>query len=90
MNDTPTGKIPPLISLFMVILGALISILGGFGVAAIIGGLIAAAGSMPASYGIWTGMQQKTQVTLGLSLLMLLVSLGVGVLLLLLSILGWL
>ena len=90
MNDTATGKLPPLISFLMVIVGALISILGGFGVAAIIGGLIALAGAMPASYGIWTGMQQKTQATLGLSLLMLLVSMGAGLLLLLLSILGWL
>ena len=89
MNDTPTGKMPPLVALLMVIFGALISIIGGFGVAAIIGGLIAAAGAMPASYGIWTGMQQKTQVTLGLSLLMLLISLVIGVLLMLLSILGW-
>lgn len=89
MHDTATGKIPPLVSLLMVIVGALISVLGGFGVSAIIGGAIAAAGCMPASYGIWTGMQQKTQATLAFSLLMLILSLVIGVLLIVLSVLGW-
>lgn len=89
-EDTNLGKAPPIVALFMVLAGAIIAILGRLGAAAIIGGAIALLGCIPASYGLWAGIQQKTQTTLALSILMILVCLGAGFLLLAISIFGWL
>lgn len=89
MNDTQLGKAPPVVSIFMVLAGVLIAILGKLGAAAIIGGVIALLGMLPASMGLWTGIQQKTQTTLAFSILMLFVCLGAGILLMAISIFGW-
>lgn len=90
MNDTSLGKAPPLVALFMVLAGVIIAILGRLGAAAIIGGLIAGLGVVPSIYGLWTGIQQKTQTTMALAILTLFLSLGVGIILLLISVFGWL
>lgn len=83
---SPDSKTPVYIAFGFVAVGLLIAVLGGFTSGTIIGGLIAAAGAIPALLGIWKGIQQETQTTLATSVLAVLVSLGVGGLLIVLRI----
>ena len=55
----------------------------------ILGGLVAAAGAIPACYGMWKGIQQETQGTLALSVTAVLLSLAVGALLIILRVIHW-
>ena len=52
--------------------------------------MIAAAGAIPACYGMWKGIQQETQGTLAVSVTAVLVSLGVGAVLIVLRVVSWL
>ena len=56
----------------------------------IAGGVIAAAGAIPACYGMWKGIQQETQGTLAISVVAVLASLGIGALLIVLRVVSWL
>lgn len=83
-------KLPNLAALLFVIIGLLIGAVGGIGNGSITGGIIAALGVIPACWGIWAGMQQKTQGALVWSILLLLLSLVVAGLLVLLRFVDWL
>ena len=45
----------------------MIAALQGFTHGSILGGIIAAAGAIPACFGMWKGIQQETQGTLAMS-----------------------
>ncbi len=80
------NKLPNLAALLCVIVGLLIGAVGGLGSGSFTGGVIAGIGSIPACWGIWSGMQQKTQTSLVWSILLLLASLGISALLVLLAV----
>jgi hypothetical protein len=86
-NPVPDSKMPAFIAFGMVVIGIVIAAVGGGGVThgSIFGGIISAAGAIPACYGMWKGIQQETQGTLAVSVTAVLVSLAVGALLIVLS-----
>jgi hypothetical protein len=88
-NPVPDSKTPALVAFGMVVIGILIAALGGITQGSIVGGVIAAAGAIPACYGMWKGIQQETQGTLAVSVTAVLVSLVVGGLLILLQVVSW-
>lgn len=89
-NPVPDSKTPALIALVMAIAGIAIAATGGLLHGSIPGGVIAAAGAIPACYGMWKGIQQETQGTLALSVGAVLLALGVGAVLIVLRIVHWL
>ena len=71
----------------MVAVGILIAVTSnGLLHGSIVGGVIAAAGAIPACYGMWKGIQQETQGALAVSVGAVLVSLGVGAVLIILRV----
>jgi peptidoglycan biosynthesis protein MviN/MurJ (putative lipid II flippase) len=82
-NPAADSKTPALIAFAMVVIGiAIAGLLHGW----IGGGVIAAAGAIPACYGMWKGIQQETQGTLAISVTAVLVSLAVGAVLIVLGV----
>ena len=86
--SAPDAKLPNLAALLCVITGLLIGLISGLGGGSLTGGIIAGLGAIPACWGIWNGMQQKTQGSLVWSILLLLASLGLAGLLILLAVIG--
>jgi len=89
-NPVPDSKTPALVAFVMVILGIVIAAMQGITHGSIAGGVIAAAGAIPACYGMWKGIQQETQGTLAVSVTAVLVSLAVGGVLIVLRVVSWL
>ncbi len=89
-EPVPDSKLPVAISLGMVAVGLIIGLVGGFTRGSWAGGIIAALGVLPAMVGLWKGVQQENQTTLGLSVVAVLASLGVGGLLIVLRLVDWL
>lgn len=87
---SPDSKLPVAISLAFVAVGLIIGLIGGFTSGSWAGGIIAAMGVFPAMVGLWKGVQQENQGTLGLSVVAVLVSLGVGGLLIVLKLVDYL
>lgn len=85
VEPSPDSKVPVAVSFGFVAVGLIIGLIGGFTHGSWAGGIIAALGIFPAMVGLWKGIQQETQTTLGLSVLAVLVSLGVGGLLIVLK-----
>jgi hypothetical protein len=83
-------KTPAFVAFAMVVVGILIAAAQGITNGSIVGGVIAAAGAIPACYGMWKGIQQETQGTLALSVTAVLVALAVGALLIVLRVVSWL
>jgi hypothetical protein len=83
-------KMPAFVAFAMVVAGILIAAVQGITHGSIVGGVIAAAGAIPACYGMWKGIQQETQGTLALSVTAVLVALVVGALLIVLRVVSWL
>ena len=88
-NPVADSKTPALVAFGLVFLGLMIAAVQGLTAGSILGGLIAAAGAIPACFGMWKGIQQETQGTLAMSVVAVLVSLGVGAILILLRIFDW-
>ena len=83
-----SAQTPLFISLALVIVGLVLGAIGGLTSGSILGGVIAACGTIPAGWAAWAGMQQETQKSLAGALAMLFVSLGVGGLLIILGIIN--
>ncbi len=88
-NPVPDSKTPIFVALGLVAVGLVIGAAVGFTGGTILGGLIAAAGAIPAAVGMWKGIQQQTQTTLAMSVGVLLLALGVGGLLIVLRVIDW-
>ncbi|HSS03468.1 MAG TPA: hypothetical protein VLM79_40670 [Kofleriaceae bacterium] len=84
------SKTPALVAFAMVVIGIAIAAVQGITHGSIVGGVIAAAGAIPACYGMWKGIQQETQGTLAVSVIAVLVALGIGALLIVLRVVSWL
>ena len=78
------SKAPALAAYGLVVLGLVIGVLQGLGHGSLLGGIVAAAGAIPACFGMWKGIQQETQGTLAVSVAAVLASLAVGGLLIVL------
>jgi len=89
-NPVPDTKTPALVAFVMVVAGIAIAVAQGMFHGSLVGGVIAAAGAIPACYGMWKGIQQETQGTLALSVTAVLVSLAVGGVLIVLWVVSWL
>jgi len=89
-NPVPDSKTPAFVAFIMVVAGLAIAAAQGLVHGSIVGGVIAAAGAIPACYGMWKGIQQETQGTLAISVTAVLVSLVVGGLLIVLRVISWL
>jgi hypothetical protein len=83
------SKTPALVAFGMIVLGLALAAVQGFTRGSILGGLIAAAGAIPACYGMWKGIQQEGQGTLAVSVVAVLASLGAGALLILMRFVDW-
>ncbi len=88
-EPVPDSKLPVAISLGLVAVGLIIGLVGGFTEGSWPGGIIAGLGVIPAMVGLWKGVQQENQTTLGLSVVAVLVSLGVGGLLIILRLVDY-
>ena len=80
------SKLPATIAFAMCAVGLVLGLIGGISHGSYAGGIIAGLGAIPAMVGMWKGIQQETQTTLGLSVLAVLAALGIGGLLLVLAI----
>jgi hypothetical protein len=87
-NPVPDTKTPALVAFAMVAVGLVIAVMQGLLHGSILGGVIAAAGAIPACYGMWKGIQQETQGTLAISVTAVLVSLAVGGVLIVLGVIS--
>jgi hypothetical protein len=83
-NPVPDTKTPVVVAFVMVAAGIVISATQGLLHGSLLGGVIAAAGAIPACFGMWKGIQQETQGTLALSVAAVLVALVVGAILIVL------
>jgi hypothetical protein len=89
-NPVADTKTPALVAFIMVAIGIAIAAVQGITHGSLVGGVIAAAGAIPACIGMWKGIQQETQGTLAVSVTAVLVSLGVGGILIVLRVVSWL
>jgi hypothetical protein len=87
-NPVPDTKTPAMVAFAMVVVGLVIAVAQGLLHGSILGGVIAAAGAIPACYGMWKGIQQETQGTLAISVTAVLVSLAVGGVLIVLGVIS--
>lgn len=85
-NPVPDTKLPAAIAFGLCAVGLVIGLIGGFTHGSYVGGVIAGLGAIPAMVGMWKGIQQETQTTLGLSVLAVLTSLAVAAVLLVLAV----
>jgi hypothetical protein len=85
-NPVPDSKLPAAVAFGLCAVGLVLGLIGGFTHGSYAGGIIAAFGVIPACIGMWKGIQQESQVTLGMSVLAVLMSLGIGAILLILAI----
>ena len=83
------SKTPALAAFGLVVFGLVIAAVQGVTRGSIAGGVIAAAGTIPACYGMWKGIQQETQGTLAVSVIAVLVSIAVGGALIVLRVVDW-
>jgi hypothetical protein len=89
-DPVPDSKTPAMAAFGLVVLGIVIAAIQGLGHGSIAGGVIAAAGAIPACFGMWKGIQQETQGTLAISVAAVLASLAVGAVLIVLRVIHWL
>lgn len=88
-NPVPDSKTPAFVAYALVVVGLAIAAMQGFTAGSIAGGVIAAAGAIPACFGMWKGIQQETQGTLAMSVVAVLVALAVGGVLIALRVIHW-
>jgi hypothetical protein len=81
---------PVLAAFGLVIVGLVIAAVQGIKYGSIAGGIVAAAGAIPACFGMWKGIQQETQGTLAMSVAAVIASLAAGGLLIVLRVIHWL
>ena len=89
-DPAPDSKTPAMAAFGLVVVGLVIAAVQGLTHGSILGGIIAAAGAIPACFGMWKGIQQETQGTLATSVAAVLVSLAVGAVLIVLRVVHWL
>ena len=89
-DPVPDSKTPAMAAFGLVVVGVVIAAVQGLVHGSIAGGFIAAAGAIPACFGMWKGIQQETQGTLAVSVAAVLLSLAVGAVLIILRVINWL
>lgn len=77
-NPVADSKTPAFIAIAFIIAGLAIAAAQGITHGSIFGGIVAAAGAIPACFGMWKGIQQETQTTLAISVGAVIASLVVG------------
>ena len=88
-DPVPDSKTPAMAAFGLVVIGVVIAAIQGVSHGSIAGGILAAAGAIPACFGMWKGIQQETQGTLAISVAAVLASLAVGALLILMRVIDW-
>ena len=80
---------PVIIAFGLVIAGLAIAAIGGITRGSVGGGILAAAGAIPACFGMWKGIQQENQGPLAAAVTAVLLSLAVGAVLIVLRVVHW-
>lgn len=88
MSQAPSAKVPQLITVGLVVVGVVIALVSG-PLGKIVGGGVAASGVLPSGWSAWLGIQQETQASMAISLVLGLAALGVGALLVVLGVVDW-
>jgi hypothetical protein len=88
-DPVPDSKTPAMAAFGLVVVGLVIAAVQGLVHGSIAGGIIAAAGAIPACFGMWKGIQQETQGTLAAAVVSVLVALGVAGVLIVLRVIHW-
>lgn len=86
MGNAPSSNMPVIIALLCVAGGVALGLMNGIVNGSIGGGILAAAGAIPACFGMWKGIQQENQGPLAMAVGSVLLCLGVGGVLLVLGI----
>ncbi len=87
----PDTKMPSMIAGVLLVIGVIIAAVTGFSAGgAIAGGLIAGFGIAPAAWGMWAGIQHKTQAGMLMPILMFCLCVGAGGILIIVGIISWL
>ena len=90
-DPVPDSKTPAMAAYGLAVLGLVIAVLqGGLAHGSMVGGIVAAAGAVPACFGMWKGIQQETQGTLAISVGAVLACLAVAGVLIVLRVVYWL
>jgi hypothetical protein len=90
MTEASNARVPLLVSVGFIAAGVVIAAAGGLTSGSVVGGVVAGLGVIPSLWAVWAGMQQKTQTSLGLAVVLVFASLGVGAILILLRVVDWL
>ena len=85
-DPVPDSKTPALAALALVAVGVVI----GLAKHAVLGGVVAGFGAIPACVGMWKGIQQETQGTLAMSVGAVILSVAAAGVLIVLGIISWL
>jgi hypothetical protein len=88
--SAPDTKTPVFAALGFVVVGLIIAAIGGISDGSIAGGIIAGLGIIPACWGMWAGIQQKTQAGMLAPIGLFFLCLGVGAILIILRFVDWL
>jgi hypothetical protein len=80
---------PVILAFGLVIAGLAIAAIGGITRGSVGGGILAAAGAIPACFGMWKGIQQENQGPLAAAVTAVLLSLAVGAVLIVLRVVHW-
>lgn len=88
-NSVADSRMPAFVAFAMIAFGIAIAAVQGITRGSIAGGVIAAAGAIPACYGMWKGIQQETQGTLALAVVGVVMSLVIGGTLIVLRVVDW-
>ena len=87
----PDTKMPSMIALVLLIIGVVIAAITGFSAGgSIAGGVIAGLGIAPSAWGMWAGIQHKTQAGMVMPVLMFLACVAAGGILIVVGIIDWL
>ena len=86
----PDTKMPSLIALVLLVVGVIIAAVTGFSAGgSIAGGVIAGLGIAPSAWGMWAGIQHRTQAGMVMPVLMFLACIGAGGVLIVVGIIRW-
>lgn len=80
---------PVVVAFGLVVAGLVIAAIGGLTRGSIPGGIVAAAGAVPACFGMWKGIQRENQGPLAAAVTAVLLSLAVGAVLIVLRVVHW-
>lgn len=87
-SSSSANQTPTYVALGLIAAGIVIALLSGLGRGSILGGIVAAAGAIPACVGMWKGIQQENQGPLAMAVAAVVAAIAVGGALIVLAIIA--